>query len=162
MKPNLALLRADVLDELDKVEKITAAMRSVADKLDLPPEDVGLYDRGAIGYLIHGFYNGCENVFRAIAAYFENDVAPDSWHADLLRRMTLEIPGYRPAVIDDELFALLNDFRGFRHVSRNAYSFELDWERERLVAKRLDRAAALLQQQVRDFLTRVPEDPARD
>jgi predicted nucleotidyltransferase len=39
-----------------------------------------------------------------------------------------------------------------RHVFRNAYAFELDWERERLVAGRLHRAAALLQGQVGAFL----------
>lgn len=33
-----------------------------------------------------------------------------------------------------------------------AYAFELDWERERLVAGRLRRAAALLQGQVGSFL----------
>jgi hypothetical protein len=61
------------------------------------------YDRGAIGYLLHNFYNGCENNFRSIVAFFENDLGPGTWHADLLRRMRLEVPGYRPAVIDDEL-----------------------------------------------------------
>jgi hypothetical protein len=66
--------------------------------------------------------------------------------------MRLEIPGHRPAVIDDQLYRLLDDFRGFRHVFRSAYSFELDWERERLVAGRLPRAAALLRQQVSEFL----------
>ncbi len=33
-----------------------------------------------------------------------------------------------------------------------ARTFELDWERERLVASRLRRTAALLHEQVNDFL----------
>ncbi|WP_295436666.1 hypothetical protein [uncultured Thiodictyon sp.] len=51
------------------------------------------------------------------------------------------------------------DFRGFRHVFRNCYTFELDWERERLVASRLRRAAALLHEQVNDFLVGIEPDP---
>lgn len=40
---------------------------------------------------------------------------------------------------------------------RNAYSFELDWEREGLVARRLEPAAALLREQVGAFLVRLDE-----
>ncbi len=146
------LLLADIRDELAKLKRLESAFAAVEPMLSQPPEAVSDYDRGAVGYLLHNFYNGCENIFRAIAAYFENDIGTDTWHADLLRRMRLEIPSHRPAVIDDELYRLLNDFRGFRHVFRSAYSFELDWERERLVGGRLPRAAALLHRQVNAFL----------
>jgi len=157
MQPNLELLRADVEDELARIAQLEQVFASVRDKLSLGPEQVPAYDRGAIGYLLHSFYNGCENIFRRIAAFFENDIGAGSWHADLLRRMRLHIGGYRPAVIDDELYRLLEDFRGFRHVFRNAYSFELDWERERLVASRLERTASLLRTQVTAFLARLDE-----
>jgi hypothetical protein len=160
MQANVELLRADVEDELARMAQLEQVFASVRDKLSLAPEQVPAYDRGAIGYLLHNFYNGCENIFRRIAAFFENDIGAGSWHADLLRRMRLTIDGYRPAVIDDELYRLLEDFRGFRHVFRNAYSFELDWERERLVASRFERATALLRVQVTAFLARLDElDP---
>ena len=149
------LLCADVRDELAKIARLERLFASAEVHLALPAEAVSDYDRGAIGYLLHNFYNGCENIFRAIAAFFENDLGAGTWHADLLRRMRLEIPGYRPAVIDAELYRLLDDFRGFRHVFRNCYSFELDWERERLVASRFRRAAALLHVQVNAFLGQI-------
>jgi hypothetical protein len=47
---------------------------------------------------------------------------------------------------------ILDDFRAFRHVFRNAYSFELDWAKERLVAGKLDAAVARFKQAVRGFL----------
>jgi hypothetical protein len=107
--------------------------------------------------LLHNFYSGCENMFRPIAVFFENDIGTDTCHADLLRRMKLDVEGYRPAVIDDELYRLLQDFRGFRHVFRNAYSFELDWERERLVALRFETALGLVREQVLAFLDGLDE-----
>ena len=55
-------------------------------------------------------------------------------------------------MIDEELFRILDDFRAFRHVFRNAYSFELDWARERLVAGKLDAAVARFKQAVQGFL----------
>jgi uncharacterized protein YutE (UPF0331/DUF86 family) len=71
--------------------------------------------------------------------------------------MKLEIEHYRPAVIDEELYRLLEDLRGFRHVFRHRYSFELDWDRERLVANQFRRTAAMLRPQITAFLAKLNE-----
>lgn len=152
MKYNLELLKADVLDELEKIEKIVNDFRPIRDKLNLPENEVPPYDRAAIGYYLHSFYNGCENIFRSVARFFENDLGPQTWHSDLLKRMKLVIPGYRPAMIDDGLYRLLDDFRAFRHIFRHSYTFDLDWEKERVVAMKFQNAAAMFQKQVEDFL----------
>jgi len=152
MKYGLELLKADIEDELRKIARLEQLFAQAEAKLDLIPNEVGAYDRAAIGYFLHNFYNGCENIFRAVARFFENDLGPETWHSDLLKRMKLNIENYRPAVIDEELYRLLEDFRGFRHVFRHSYSFELDWERERLVALKFHRVAAMLQEQVKAFL----------
>jgi hypothetical protein len=119
MKFNLELLRADIDDELRKIVLLEAAFAPAEAKLDLASDQVPIYDRAAIGYFLHNFYNGAESIFKAIARFFENDIGPQTWHADLLKRMKLEIAGYRPSVIDEELYRLLDDFRGFRHVFRH-------------------------------------------
>jgi hypothetical protein len=157
MKPNVALLKADIRDELDKIARLSQEFRKIGPKLNEPPERVPFYDRAAIGYYLHNFYNGCEAIFRSVARFFENDPSAESWHSDLLKRMKLTLPGYRPAVIDEPLFSLLDDFRAFRHVYRRAYTFELDWERERLVAQRFPLAAKLLHEQVEAFLAKLDE-----
>ena len=149
---NIELLKADIADELEKIEKIVNEYRAIEPKIDLPPGEVSYYDRGAIGYLLHNFYNGCENMFRSIAMFFENDLGPRTWHKDLLKRMRIEVKGYRPKVIDNELFLLLDDFRAFRHKFRHTYAFELDWEREQLVAKKMIRTKNILEKQIRHFI----------
>ena len=143
MAYNIQLLKADIADELAKIDLVAEEFRRVEDKLDLPPEQVPNYDRGAVGYLLHNFYNGCENIFRSIARFFENDLGPSTWHKDLLKRMKMEISGYRPRVIDNELYRLLDDFRAFRHKFRHTYGFELDWEKEQIVARKLLRTKEL-------------------
>ena len=152
MKYNLEFLKADVLEELSKIEKLVLDFSRVEDKLSLPENRVPPYDRAAIGYYLHSFYNGCENIFRSVARFFENDLGPQTWHSDLLKRMKLVIPGYRPAMIDEGLYRVLDDFRAFRHMFRYSYSFELDWEKERLVAMKLKTGAAMVQKQVKCFL----------
>ncbi|MEW6262105.1 MAG: antitoxin [Thermodesulfobacteriota bacterium] len=152
MRPGFDLLKADILAELGKIDQLAAEFSLVEGLLDRAVEEVSNYDRGAIGYLLHSFYNGVERIFRAIALFFENELEPQTWHKDLLKRMTLEIPGFRPRVIDPELYRLLDDFRGFRHIFRHSYSFELDWEREKLVAKRFVRTSERLKKNINEFL----------
>ena len=125
--------------------------------LKLPVDQVPYYDRGAIGYILHSFYNGCENIFNSIARFFENDLGPQSWHKDLLKRMNLEIPGIRPKLIYEELYRLSDDFRAFRYKFRYLYSFGLDWERECLVAKKFSVTANKFRTQVTDFLKKLDQ-----
>ena len=95
MKHNLELLKADVQDELAKIGKLADDFRSIENKIGLSEGEIPYYDRAAIGYYLHSFYNGCENIFRSVARFFENDLGTDSWHADLLKRMKLSIKTVR-------------------------------------------------------------------
>ena len=49
-----------------------------------------------------------------------------NWHQVLLEQMTNEIPDIRPAVISEVTYEALDEYRGFRHVVRNIYAFQLD------------------------------------
>ncbi len=152
MNQNIELLKADINDELEKVKKIHQEFQELKPKLQLNAEQINNFDKAVIGYYLHNFYNGCENIFKSIARFFENDLSVDTWHRDLLKRMKLTINGYRPAVVDEELYLLLDDFRGFRHKFRHCYSFELDWERMKIVANKFDTAWNQLQLQIKKFI----------
>jgi len=51
--------------------------------------------------------------------------------------MSSEVPRVRPAVLSPELRDNLDRYRGFRHVVRNAYTFNLDVELVELLIKHL-------------------------
>lgn len=155
MKHELALLKADIQEELSKLKKVFDEFRPFQVKLDCWDDEVSNYDKMVVGYLLHSFYNGCENMFRSVARFFENDLGAESWHRDLLRRMKLEVPGYRPRLLSDELHRSLDDFRGFRHRFRHSYSFELDWEREKVVARKLEPTLTMLNKEVSLFLEKL-------
>jgi hypothetical protein len=46
----------------------------------------------------------------------------ENWHQVLLKQMANEVSGVRPAVISENTFVKLNEYRGFRHVVRNVYT----------------------------------------
>ena len=51
------------------------------------------------------------------------------WHVELLRRMTLDIEGFRPPLISQSAYDALDELRRFRHLFRSAYRIHLDPER---------------------------------
>jgi len=75
---------------------------------------------------LHGFYAGIERIFEDIARSLEKTV-PDGpeWHQNLLLQMSAEMVSIRPRVISAETRACLEEYRGFRHVVRNVYTFNL-------------------------------------
>ncbi|MBW1820115.1 MAG: antitoxin [Deltaproteobacteria bacterium] len=152
MKADIELLRADIRSELEKIAKLNEEFTPFKGTLDLGSGDVSNAEKIMIGYIMHNFYNGCENIFRSIARFFENELDGTAWHRDLLKRMTLEIRGFRPRVITDDLYAFLDDFRGFQHKFRHSYSFELDWEREKVVAAKFSSSLEMLRRDVGKFL----------
>ena len=78
---------------------------------------------------LHSFYTGLERIFELIAAEVDKALpAGPNWHQELLRRAATPIPELRPAIISDDLRDRLDRYRGFRHVVRNIYAFDIDRE----------------------------------
>lgn len=82
------------------------------------------------GGILHDFYCGVERIFRHIAVRIDDDL-PDSpdWPVQLLQRMATDIETVRPAVLDHETARQLDKYLRFRHLFRNIYGFDLEWER---------------------------------
>jgi hypothetical protein len=72
-------------------------------------------------------YTAVEDLLKSTAVTFENNIdSPQSYHIELLKRMKLDIPDIRPAVISEPSFKILDKLRGFRHFIRHEYDYELD------------------------------------
>ncbi|PDV97965.1 hypothetical protein [Candidatus Chloroploca asiatica] len=86
--------------------------------------DVDYLDGVALN--LHGFYAGVERIFEDIARTLDESVPTGSdWHRDLLLQMSAAIDGVRPAAISQTTRFSLDEYRGFRHVVRNVYTFNL-------------------------------------
>jgi len=82
---------------------------------------------------IHSCYFGLERVFEKIASAVDSSQPQGiNWHKELLNQMALEIPNVRPAVISEKSRELLDPYRGFRHVSRNVYTYHIMPEKMKL------------------------------
>lgn len=76
---------------------------------------------------LHGFYSGIERIFERLAETLDNNVpAGANWHRVLLAQMSQQVAGIRPAVISQPTVQRLDEYRGFRHVVRNVYTFHFE------------------------------------
>ena len=110
----------EAMAELHTVVERTQRLRDKA--VDTPDDDY--WDGVALN--LHGFYTAVEQIFEDIARTIDQNV-PDSsqWHRDLLLQMSAVLKEIRPAVISRGTRRCLDQFRGFRHVVRNVYTFTL-------------------------------------
>ncbi len=86
-------------------------------------------DWGAVAAVssgIHNVYNGIEDILLSIARDVDDYVPTGgSAHQDILDQMAAEITGTRPALLDLELYDALFELKGFRHLVRHKYGFDL-------------------------------------
>jgi len=112
-----ALIRS-ALTAIDRIESHVSQFNLN----DLSPAELD-----SLGYSLHNLYNALENCFEQISLSFENNVRDRThWHRELLEKMFLDIKPLRPAVLPEQLRALLGELLGFRHLFRHAYEIKLD------------------------------------
>src|SRR5271168_3557882 len=89
---------------------------------DTVPTEIEL---SALAATLHSFYTGVENIFKRVAVELDGEpVRGELWHRELLSRMKTPTL-HRPALLPGKLHDTLNEYLRFRHVFRNAYSFDL-------------------------------------
>ena len=90
------------------------------------------------------YYTASETIFFRIARFFENNIGGDRWHAELLDRMLISIPGMRPAVLSETTYTALRELMRFRHFSRYYVELDYDWDRLDFLLIKFNQAKAHL------------------
>jgi len=124
MKTEFAALAARIREALFDLERVVKRAELLIRKAQQSQDD-GYMDGVALN--LHGFYAGVEHIFKDIARNLDRTLpeGPD-WHQDLLLQMASEISSLRPPVIASETRYGLDEYRGFRHVVRNVYTFNIN------------------------------------
>jgi hypothetical protein len=98
----------------------------ISTSLNNPPSKVEI---SALAAFLHSFYTGIENIFgRMYAEMRGKKAAGDAWHRNLLQAMADETKDAAP-VISQDLCDILSEYLTFRHVFRQAYTFEIRWDK---------------------------------
>jgi hypothetical protein len=117
-------LAAELQLDFSLLETLAVKHAKAVERTRQSPEDDLLW--AATGYTIHNIYCLFENYFLRISKFFENGLDSSSWHAELVDRMCIDIPGLRPRLFNESFARRIDTLRRFRHAFRNMYQSELD------------------------------------
>jgi hypothetical protein len=146
MSEPIRLLQAEIAADEQAIARLYELLAKVWDTLESPERTI------VASYYLHNLYVAFEHIFERVAETFENQIADKTqWHAQLLRRMTLDVPAMRPRLIGDDAYECLDELRRFRHVFRSAYTVSLDKDRLQLVIQRAQRLQTLYPDEIAQF-----------
>jgi len=120
-------LRKQIAVELAQLRQLIDTHRPLLEKCAAVEPDA--IELSALGAMLHAFYTGVENIFKRIEVELGEELpGNEAWHRRLLRAMTQR--GHaRPPVVSPALEETLQRYLAFRHVFRQAYTFQLKWAR---------------------------------
>lgn len=150
MTPNIVLLEARIRKELFQLEKLDEELRSY---IRLKEPRAESFRSRVYASILHDFYSGIEKIFINIAREIDQFVpVSEGWHRQLLEQMTLDIPSKRPAVINNEMAAQIQQYLSFRHRFRNLYGYELELDKMEGLIKNMGTCLKRLKKQMEGFL----------
>lgn len=115
--------------ELEELERTQAAIQRHWEAARRVATDQDAY-LNSVALNLHSFYSGLERLFELIALEFDGGLlGGDTWHAELLRQIALDVPDVRPPVLQPNTASQLDEYRKFRHRIRNIYATNLDPDR---------------------------------
>ena len=155
IKQKLVVLRDEIEEELKHIYQLKNQIKEVNKEnfSNNSPIKTRVY-----ASILTDFYMAAERIFKLIAKEIDEDLPEtENWHKKLLRQMSVEIPEIRPAVIDKNLYYLLEEYLKFRHLVRNIYGFQLQYKRFSHLITDIDTAIFEMVNQVNNFLNKMEE-----
>lgn len=117
-------LAARIRGQLPDLERVVQRAQTAWTQAQRSPDEPAYLEAAALN--LHSFYSGLERLFELAARHVDGVTSTgDTWHRDLLHRMAQEVADLRPPILSPDSLAALDQFRRFRHVVRNLYTFNL-------------------------------------
>lgn len=159
MSGDLVELNERIQDEYLELARLVSRIEAGWERAKVSADDLYL---DGVALNLHGFYSGLEKIFELIATAIDNALPQGAnWHKMLLNQMAAEVPSVRPPVISVNTRNELDEYRGFRHVVRNVYSFRFDPARLQNLMERLPVVFDRVRNELDSFLEHLGRDKKR-
>jgi hypothetical protein len=149
MTEGLRGLAERIQAELGELEQVVGRVNEAWQRAQRTADDFYL---DSVALNLHGFYTGLERIFTLVAETVDGSMPTgENWHQALLAQMAKEMPAMRPAVISLTTCKRLNEYRGFRHVVRNVYTFHFDPAKVEKLVQEVELVFAQAKSEMRAF-----------
>ncbi len=135
---------------ISDIERVVQRVEILHDKAQ-KSGDSGYLDGIALN--LHSFYTGIESLFEDIARTLDQAIpSGGNWHKELMQQMGAQLDGVRPSVLSEQTRFCLDEYRAFRHLVRNIYTFNLRPSRMKDLAEGLKDCFQMVTQDLADFI----------
>ena len=160
MNKSYLTLTSRIEKELSELDKILNKINRGWKKVENTEEELFI---DSVALNLHDYYACLERIFKLIASEIDESIPRgDSWPEELLKQMETEIKNTRPPVLKTKTTNQLDEYRGFRHVVRNVYTFNLSRERIEPLVQNLPKLNQKLREDVESFLNFLEEQAEID
>ena len=140
---SMAVLRGHLAQTREVLADIDTYYRDFRER-ELPVLGRGRTSAIVVAEVLDDTYTALETLFLRVSQFFENRLAPDRWHSDLLEKMTLEVPGIRQRLIGRPTYQHLAELMRFRHFKRHYVEQQYDWDRIDFLAQTYEKVKPLI------------------
>ena len=134
---------------MEDIQRVVQRMTLLLEKARKSGDD-GYLDGLALN--LHTFYTAMESCFEDVARTVDGGTPGGAnWHQELLQQMAADMKGLRPRVIGRATKDCLDEYRAFRHLVRNIYTFNLKPDRLEALADDADDCFALCKKDMNQF-----------
>jgi hypothetical protein len=147
----------DIETECKRIDKLFEEYEPLLEKIkDRAPDFIEI---GSLAMMLHSFYNGLENIFSRIARKIDKNMPEGlDWHKELLDLMSKPTKKRKYVVLSNDMGEELKKYLGFRHFSRHAYAFDLDWELMKDLVFRSDDVRKKVLDEIESFIKKIKEE----
>ena len=142
-RESIAVLRGHLALTREVLEDIDTYYREFRER-ELPALGRGRTGAIVVAEVLDDTYTTLETLFLRVSQFFENRLAPDRWHSDLLEKMTLKVPGIRQPLLARQTYPYLAELMRFRHFKRHYVEQQYDWDRIDFLTRTYEKAKPLV------------------
>ncbi|TEB08188.1 hypothetical protein Psch_01743 [Pelotomaculum schinkii] len=149
MNKEYLTLASRVREEINELKQIVDRTQAGWERVKRTGDEFYL---DSVALNLHSFYTALERIFELVSANVDQTRPKgENWHQELLRQMATEIELIRPSVISRETRNYLDEYRGFRHIVRNIYSFQLSSAKMAPLVNKLPKVFNRLKKEIDEF-----------
>ena len=150
-------VRDEIELEIKRIDKLLNHYKPLLKEVKTQKPD--FIELGSLASLLHSFYNGLENIFTRIARKIDQEMPKgEMWHLQLLEQMARQTEKRKYTIISDETYKDLKKYLGFRHFSRHAYAFDLEWQLLKDLVKRIEDVKERTLGEIKSFISRIRQN----
>ena len=145
-----SFIKSKIVLEIEQIDRhINESKHIIAYCINNEPNYI---EKSGLAMILHSFYHGVELVLLMIIKDKDTyKLEEHRWHKFIYNK-AFEDTETRTQILRDELKEILKNLMNFRHLARNSYAYNYDWNKMKNLVLQLESTWDIVKQDLNNFL----------